>query len=45
MLILHLKNGKKFGVGTKKPEEMSAFLDELFTGGSNSNLLQNIQDN
>ncbi len=45
MLILHLKDGKKFGLGTKKPAEMNAFLNELFLGGDKSDLLQNIQDN
>jgi len=45
MLILHLKNGKKFAVGTKKPEEMNAFLDELFSDNDNSGLLQDIRDN
>jgi len=45
MLILHLKNGKKFGVGTKKPEEMDAFLDEIFSGNDTSDLLQNIKEN
>ncbi len=45
MLILHLKDGKKFGVGTKNAEEMSAFLDDLFSGNNNSDLLQNIRDN
>jgi len=45
MLILHLKNGKKFGVGTKQPEEMKAFLDDLFSGNDKFDLLQNIRDN
>lgn len=45
MLILHLKNGKKFGVGTKQPKEMNAFLDELFSGRNDSDLLQEMKDN
>lgn len=37
MLILSLKNGKKFGVGTQKPQEMKEYLDNLLFNNSTKN--------
>lgn len=45
MLILHLRNGNKFAVETKKSEELAIFLDDLFLGEDSSDLLQNIKSN
>lgn len=44
MLILKLRNGKKFGIGTKDPERMRAFLEELFDSDE-YNLLEDLQKN
>lgn len=44
MLVLKLKNGKKFGVGTKEPERMQVFLEELFDSDE-FNLLEDLQKN